>query len=815
MKPLIVIILLIVNSLQLFSQNSYSVEGQVLDPTGRPLSGIDVYLMGVNKGTSTDQKGYFLLKDLILQEYQLKVSSVGYSTHEQRFTPSSESVQLNITLKESLYELPEIVITRETLTGGSQFLSDVPGSAHYLNIKQLDKFNYTDVNRILRNIPGINIQEEEGFGLRPNIGMRGSGVERSSKITLMEDGVLAAPAPYTAPAAYYFPTVGRMQGVEVRKGSSQIKYGPYTTGGAVNFLSTSIPQQLFAKVNIMGGNFGRRVTHAAIGHSFEHGGFVLETYQNSATGFKELDNGGPTGFTSQDYLAKVRVNTAAGAKIYQALTFKIGQSVGDADETYLGLTDQDFAATPFRRYAGSQVDNIKADHNQYSIKYNLLPSENIDVSITAYRNEFERNWYKLDKVKHDTSPSRAIADVLDDPTTYSNEYALLTGSTSPNANAMFVRNNNRAYVSQGLQSIIGFNFTAGAIEHDIEVGLRFHYDEEDRFQADDTYSMNKGVLQLTSKGTPGSESNRITEADALASYIQYNLKMGKWNALPGLRYEKIDLLRSDYGKTDSSRSGANLVTTENASEVWIPGLGLEYEVNSFAKVFAGIHRGFAPPGVTEGAKAEKSVNYEVGARVNKENLHLQSVLFFNDYENLLGSDLAAAGGGGTGDQFNAGEATMYGLEAELSYAATNPSWKGLLFPIALAYTYTRGEFESSFAASNEDWGNVESGDQLPYLSAHQLTANAGIEHRSFSFSISSKYVSEMRTEPGKGTIAATEKIGANFIMDASASYRFNSFISAFGSITNIANEVYEVARRPAGLRPGMPRAFQVGVKANL
>tara|TARA_B110000305_G_scaffold132893_1_gene148340 strand:- start:67 stop:288 length:222 start_codon:yes stop_codon:yes gene_type:complete len=68
----------------------------------------------------------------------------------------------------------------------------------------LRKFSFTDVNRALRTVPGVRIYEEDGFGLRPNISLRGTSPERSSKITLMEDGVFIASDSNSASYAFYF-----------------------------------------------------------------------------------------------------------------------------------------------------------------------------------------------------------------------------------------------------------------------------------------------------------------------------------------------------------------------------------------------------------------------------------------------------------------------------------------------------------------------------------------------------------------------------------------------------------------------------------
>ena len=124
-----------------------------------------------------------------------------------------------------------------TIIGKKSAAVDVPGSAHVIDTEELQTFVNSDVLRVLRTVPGVYVQEEEGFGLRPNIGIRGSGLDRSSRIALLEDGVLIAPAPYSAPAAYYFPTQRRMSAMEVLKGPSSIRVGSRTTGGAVNMLS--------------------------------------------------------------------------------------------------------------------------------------------------------------------------------------------------------------------------------------------------------------------------------------------------------------------------------------------------------------------------------------------------------------------------------------------------------------------------------------------------------------------------------------------------------------------------------------------------
>ena len=129
------------------------------------------------------------------------------------------------------------------------------GSVQALDQEQLEKNQYDDPNAVLLQVPGVYIRQEDGFGLRPNIGLRGTNPNRSSKVTLMEDGVLFGPAPYSAPAAYYFPMMARITGVEVFKGPASLHYGPQTVAGAINYVSRPVPEAPRGQIELSYGRF--------------------------------------------------------------------------------------------------------------------------------------------------------------------------------------------------------------------------------------------------------------------------------------------------------------------------------------------------------------------------------------------------------------------------------------------------------------------------------------------------------------------------------------------------------------------------------
>jgi Fe(3+) dicitrate transport protein len=711
----------------------------------------------------------------------------------------------------------ENVLDRVMVIGTPDNISEIGGSAHYIGDEELSKHEYTDIHRVLSQVPGLNIQEEEGYGNRPNIGIRGSRNDRSSSITLMEDGVLISPAPYASPSAYYFPRVDRMSAVEVRKGSSAVKFGPRTTAGAINLVSTPVPsKQKFDALVAAGSDNANRLI-MSFGNTVGNVGFVVDLGHEETDGFKKIDVvGGDTGYSIQDVMAKVKFSSDPSKDLYQELEFKIGLTQEDSDETYVGLTESHFSQDPYRRYAGSQKDNFQGDHQNFQLRHYIEPQDNLEIVTTAYRNNFARNWYKLDKVE-----GVKISSLLEIPENNAAAFSVLEGTTSDGSgNDLDVKANNRDYYSQGIQSVVGTELTLGKTAHDIEVGVRYHYDEESRLQHTDHYQMIDGVMHLQTAGIAGDAGNRIVSADAWALHLQDKITYDNWTVTPGLRYETIELRREDYSSSDSTRSSGPTAIYEDDVDALVSGLGVAYAVDKYTSVFGGVHQGFSPPAppssATDTPDIEESINFEAGVRLGNDKGKLELLGYFNDYENLLAVCTESSGGCTVGSTFNGGEVDVYGIEFTAAYDVTSyfPSIPYNM-PVALSYTYTQAEFQNTFSASDfDEWGSVTAGDTVPYVAENQLYVTLGLEDEKWAFNLSGKHVGEMRTktETQAASAGVSQGTDAHLVLDAAAEYEVVDGTRAFVTVENIFDEKYVAARRPAGLRPGKPLTFMTGVK---
>jgi Fe(3+) dicitrate transport protein len=715
--------------------------------------------------------------------------------------------------------IPEATVSAVGLASGASGLDEVPGSLHLITTKELKRFSYTDPLRTLRTVAGVNITEEDGFGLRPNIGLRGSGTERSSRITIMEDGVLIAPAPYTASSAYYFPSIARMSSVEILKGSSQIAFGPQTASGAINLISTQIPDVETASFSMSHGSFKNRYVHMYVGNSVTSGkgtfGYLIEFLEIGSDGFKTLDNEDPTGFIKSDRLAKLKWSSPVSASVQQSLQLKLADVTETSHETYLGLSEADFAITPNRRYAASAQDVMNTEQTQTVLTHTVAPSKRLEIKTDIYRTTFHRNWYKLDRAVDSTGTTMDLGEILNSPDDFSEGYSYLTGSSTIGLAGLDVQANNRNYFAQGIQSRLIYTFGKAEVKNRIIFGSRFHRDLVDRFQWRDRYSMDNGTMELVTPGIHGTAGNRVESASALANYLRATLHFGDFTLTPGLRHENISFERYDYGSSDLERLGNGDYRVNNVS-VLLPGVGLNYQISSALDLFTGVHRGFIPPGSKPQTEPELSINSELGVRFSHRYVSAQMVIFSNNYSNLLGADLNASDGTGSGDLFNGGSAMANGLEFEL---AVDPFTDGpcdhISMPVRIAYTYTDATFTNAFDSDFGAWGDVEVGDALPYLAPHQLSLVTSFEHEKIAIDISGRFTSAMRTVAGQGEILLAESTDESLIFDSGIRYEVSNHLNVTLGVTNLLDRAYAVSRRPYGLRPNMPRALRIGVSVNI
>jgi Fe(3+) dicitrate transport protein len=764
-----------------------SVRGRVVDPTGAPVAGADLSLRRESDSflltARTGADGRFAL-EAAPGEFELSATAAGFSVARVAVRlPADAGAELRLGLQPGVFtEAVTVVGTR--LAGSAETLDRLPGSVDVLDRRQLETSRVASVNEALQKAAGVHVLDEEGFALRPNIGIRGLNPTRSSKTLLLEDGLFVTYAPYGDNATYYHPPIERFEAVEVVKGAGQIAYGPVTVGGVVNYLTPAPPVKPTAAGRLVGGSRGYFNGQAAGGGTWGGTAVLAEYMRKQGDGAR--DN------------VHSRVDDANLKAVFtldprHTLTLR-GNYYGEGSQvTYSGLTLAEWEADPRQNpFANDTFDGWRVGA---SARHNWLVGDGAVLTTQLYGSRFSRDWWRqsshsLQRPNDRLDPACGGMEKLH--TTCGNEGRL------------------RDYDHYGIEPRLRTALRLFGLRSEAEAGVRAHFEVQERRQEN-------GDTPLAREGRLVEDNRR--ENRAFSAFVQDRLLLGDFTLSAGVRLEAIS-----YARTNRLANGGAGASGETSLTQWVPGAGLTWAPSAALNLFGGVHRGFAPPrtedvispagGVVD-LDAERSWNYEAGARaLPVRGLRLDATLFRNDYENQV---VPASLAGGLGASLtNGGETLHEGLEvgARLDSGTLAGSRHNVF--VRGAFTWLPvARFEGArFSSVPGSSGVSVSGNRLPYAPETLLTLAAGYAHpRGVTAQVDLVHVGEQLADD-LNTVAASADgqrglIPAHTTWNAALSWELRR-VTFFVTAKNLLDELY-LADRARGMIPGPPRLLQAGV----
>jgi Fe(3+) dicitrate transport protein len=773
-----------------FAQTSRSsVSGRVVDVTGLALVGAAVTLhrpsAGLERTTATNSEGKYQFLDVPDGTYSLSATLAGFSVAERAVTVWRESVTVDLALHPGSFA-EEIAVIGGRLVGSEEMLRRMPGSVDVLTRDVLEASHVFTTSEAMRKVPGLFVRDEEGLGLRPNIGIRGLNPTRSSKTLLLEDGVPTTYAPYGDNASYYHPPIERFSRIEVLKGSGQIAYGPVTVGGVVNYITPDPPSRRSTAVDLQAGNRDFLSGHLGFGGTWGATGLLFDATRKQSDGARE---------NQHSELHDVTGKWLQQLSVRQNLSVKANYYGEDSQIGYSGLREDEYRANP--RQNPFRNDAFEGDRGGASATYRALLGETVAFTTTAYAQVFRRHWWRQSsnsgqRPSDASDPACGGMDHLN--TTCGNEGRL------------------RRYYLFGVEPRVRVSHRTFGMAHETDAGFRFHVEDQDRRQENGaTPTARAGVLV---------EDNQRT-ADAVSSFVQHRVFMDRWTVTPGVRVERIR-----YARTNRlANAGAGVSGDTSLTEI-IPGLGVAYAAGSQTTLFGGFHRGFSPPrvedvinnatgGVVE-LDPERSWNLEVGARtLVAQGLRVDGTFFQMDYENQIVPASLAGGIGGT--LTNGGQTLHRGIEVGSAFDTEAITSGAHDVYTRVAFTWIPvARFAGVRFSSVPGFTTVSvAGNRLPYAPERLATVTLGYRHTAGvdlqleAQRMGDQFGDDLNTIAGSAD-GQRGLIPALTIWNAAATWRVKGLRSSvFVAVKNLADRT-AIVDRARGILPTHPRLIQVG-----
>lgn len=632
-----------------------------------------------------------------------------------------------------------------------------PGARTVVTDTEIHQSGARNLQDALRRVPGVQVQDETGIGILPNIGVRGLSPARSERALVLVDGIPAALAPYTGTGLSLFPvTLQSVQAIDVARGGVAVRYGPNNVGGAINFITKPIPSQLSlgAKESL---NIATETGHVLSDAYLRAGGFVtdslgLQLQFNTLQGEAWREHSETEVYNvllDADWFISDSAELKGRLQYYKADTELPGALSPEAFRE-----DRTQSQRPF--------DHFLADTWRGSLIYKQ-----------NFANQSEFNWTTF---AH-TSDREFIFGSPFDPTETTTE----------------VQSSPRDFFVVGTEPRYTFTLPFGGFEQKITLGGRYVREEVD--------------FIVDSRDLATDISDRLRdwrfETDAFAAYVSdtFSFLDGRLKITPGLRYENVNTaFRDRKGGTASS----------NRSEELLPGLDIGYQWSDHLFLFANAHRSLRPPQVAQVTRggdvsAEVALNYEAGFRLIPSSTQDATLTLFRfDFDNQVEFDRSAL-------RFrNLGETRHQGIELETHWRPA----PGL----ALQASYTLVDAEQRSGPFK--------GNELPFVSEHQLALEGNYRVGTFNFNVNGTFRSAAFTdadntveEDSSGTVG---EIPAFWLWNAQISKAFRGLNGASATVSLALNNIFDrkyffrgVDVSPVGRVPGPGRTIMLAMNMGL
>ena len=686
----------------------------------------------------------------------------------------------SLAVAESASETNAVEMQSIRIIGSQSQLLNIPGSAILIEQQDLEESHVMTTNEALRKAPGVVVRDEEGIGMRPNIGMRGLNPTRSTKVLLLEDGIPVTYAPYGANESYYHPTVDRFSSIEVLKGASQIKYGPLTAGGVINYITPPAPEKFGGHLSVTAGNRDFLNTKMNVGGK----GFLFDYTHKEGDGAR--DN---THSNVEDLNLKFNkaINDAHN------ITLRANWFTEDSQVSYSGLTQKEY-----ENFGGSynpfNHDNFATTRYGVSATHDWQLSDSALLTTNLYYSYFDRDWWRQ---QSNTTASNVAAGVG----CAAFSAARIAGLATNGDDCQGAQGRLRTYNTYGVEPRLTITHALG----ELEMGAKAHFEDQERRQVN-------GTNAKARTGTLVENNERKT--GAYSGFISNRFEFGQFSITPAIRYEHIENERTN--RLTGSHGSANL-------QEWIPGIGVAYNPNQNITLFAGVHEGFAPPrtedlitntGGSVDVDAEKSTNYELGFRAKPaKGLQVDATAFYNDFSNLI-----AVGSVASNVSLSQGEAIFAGLELSGHYDFDNGFYSRLAYtwlPVAKQDTpFTQVSNGAAVAGSAK-------GNRQPYAPKNTLTAAVGYRVAGWNAQLEAVHVGKQYADFAEtgdvpntalGATGQFGEIASYTIYNAAVNYTFEPYkTTVFVTGKNLFDKDY-ITDRTRGILTGMPRLVQVGVR---